>query len=66
MGPMENLVNQTLGSDVLHVHLERCMTQEGNVQLGALLGVEATFDTIVNERHQACCNNDTEQISREQ
>jgi hypothetical protein len=30
------------------------------MQLSALLGVEAPLDAIINKRHQASCNYDTE------
>lgn len=55
----EHLVNEPLGANVLHVHFEAGAPHEWNVQLRALLGVEATLDTIINESHEACCYYDT-------
>jgi hypothetical protein len=56
---MEHLINESLGTNVLHVHFEAGTSDEWDVQLRALLRVEATLDAIVNEGHETTCNDDT-------
>lgn len=63
--PTEHLVDETFGTNVFHVHLEAGASHHGNVQLRALLRMEATLDAVIYKRHEASCNNDAAcQISR--
>jgi hypothetical protein len=54
----EHLINEPLRADILHVHFETGSAHKRNVQLRALLGVEATLDAVVNERHEPSRNDD--------
>lgn len=53
---MKHLIDQPLGTNVFHAHLERTVPDERNVQLSALFGVETTFDAVVHESHQSSGN----------
>lgn len=55
----KHLVNQPFWTNVLHVHFEAGVPYEWNVQLCALLGVEAALDAVIHESHETCCYNDT-------
>jgi hypothetical protein len=55
---VEHLINQALGTDIFHIHLERGVSQKGDVYLSALLGMEAPLNAIINKSHQASCDND--------
>lgn len=57
--PIEYFINQPLGTNVLHVQFEAGAPEQWDVQLGALFAVETSLDAVVDENHQACCNNDT-------
>ena len=55
---MKHLINKPHGTNVFHIHLQRRAPEERDVQLGALLGVEATLYAVVHEGHEACCDDD--------
>jgi hypothetical protein len=56
---VEYFVNQSFGTNVFHIHLQAGAPNKWDVQLGALLGMEATLDAIIHEGHEACCNDNT-------
>jgi hypothetical protein len=56
---IEHFVDQSLGTNVFHVQLERRVPNEWNVHLGILLVMELALDAVVHERHEASCNDNT-------
>lgn len=57
-GAAEHFVDETLGTNVFHVHFEAGASHQGDVQLRALLRVEAALDAVVYKCHEACCDDD--------
>lgn len=56
---VENFVDESLGPNIFHVHLQVRCHGERNVELNDLLSAVFALDTIINKGHQARCHDDT-------
>ena len=62
---IEDFVNESLRSYVLHVHLARGQEGHGYRELEAVLLMPSRFDAVVDEGHQACCRDSTAVVGSE-